>query len=79
MKEAMSMEEFRAGLAQIDLEETLGDYDFDVEEIQQAANLNDVEEAKSAIREILTALQSVSFGGFPVGSQIDLTDLVGFD
>jgi hypothetical protein len=79
MSEAKTMEELRQGLEQLDLEDTLGDYDVDVEQIRGALELGSVDEAKAAIREVLSALQVISFGGFPVGDQIVLADLVGFD
>ncbi len=78
MKEAMTLDELRNGLAQLDLDDTLGDYDVDIEDIRDALTLGNVDEAKEAIRSVLSAMQAVSFGGFPVGDQIDLTDLVGF-
>jgi hypothetical protein len=37
-----------------------------------------VDEAKAAIAEVLRALRATSEGGFPVGNEIDLADLVGF-
>lgn len=78
MKEAMTINELRDGLGQLDLEDTLGDYDVDVDEIRGAAEMNNVDEAKAAIRSVLDAIQAVSFGGFPVGDEMQLADLVGF-
>lgn len=78
MKEAMTLDELRNGLAQLDLDDTLGDYDIDIEDIRDAVTLSDVDDAKEAIRSVLSAMQAVSFGGFPVGEQIDLAELVGF-
>jgi hypothetical protein len=78
MPEAMEMEELRRGVAQIDLDNTLGDYEDEVEQIRSALELSRVEDAKAAISEVLRALRVVSEAGFPVGAEIDLAELVGF-
>jgi len=72
------MDELRQGLEQLDLESTLSAHDVDADQIRGALDLGNVDDAKAAIREVLTALQTISFGGFPVGEEIDLADLVGF-
>lgn len=73
------MDELRRGLDQLDLEHTFGSYDIDAQQIFGALDADDVTQAKAQIVEVLRALQAVSFGGFPVGDEIDLTELVGFD
>jgi hypothetical protein len=78
VEEAMSMEQLRRGLAQIDLEDTLSQHDVDIEQIVSALDLDSVNEAKAAIAEVLRALRTTSEGGFPVGNEIDLAELVGF-
>jgi hypothetical protein len=74
----MSMEELRRGLEQIDLEDTLSEHDVDIEQIRGALDLDNVDQAKATIVEVLRALRATSDGGFPVGNEIDLADLVGF-
>lgn len=78
MHEAQNLTELRQGIEQIDLEDTLGSYDVDITQIREALELEQFEEAKAAIVDVLTALQAASEGGFPVGVEIDLADLVGF-
>jgi hypothetical protein len=78
MPEAMDMGQLRRGVEQIDLEHTLGDYDVDAEQIWNALDLDNVADAKAAIADVLRALQAVSDGGFPVGAEADLAELVGF-
>ena len=78
MPEAMDMGELRRGIERIDLEHTLGDYQVDVDQIWSALNRDSVDEAKAAIVEVLRALRAVSDGGFPVGVEADLAELVGF-
>lgn len=78
MKEAQTIDELREGLAKLNLDDTLGDYDVDIDEIRNAVNLSSVDSAKELIREVLSSIQAVSFGGFPVGEEVDLADLVGF-
>ncbi len=77
MREATTMDELRQGLEQLDLEHTLNS-DADIEQILGALETGDLVAAKAAIVEVLRALEAVSFGGFPVGNEIDLADLVGF-
>ncbi len=72
------MEELRQGLDSLDLEHTLSAHDVGAEQIRSALDLGDVDAAKEAIREVLGALQAISFQGFPVGEEVDLADLVGF-
>ena len=73
------MAELRRGVEQIDLEHTLGDeYGPDVSQIWEALDLGRVDDAKSAIKDILRALRAASEGGFPVGAEADLAELVGF-
>ena len=79
MKEAMTLDELRKGLDELDLENTLSAHDVDADQIRGALDLGDIDTAKAAIKEVLGALQAISFGGFPVGEEIDLADLVGFD
>ncbi|MCC6433647.1 MAG: hypothetical protein IT196_01315 [Acidimicrobiales bacterium] len=79
MKEAMTLDELRKGLDELDLENTLSAHDVDADQIRGALDLGDIDAAKAAIKEVLGALQAISFGGFPVGEEIDLADLVGFD
>ena len=50
----------------------------DVSQIWEALDLGRVEDAKAAIKDILRALRAVSEGGFPVGAEADLAELVGF-
>lgn len=78
MNEAMTLDELRRGLDALDLENTLSAHDVDADQIRSALDLGTIDEAKAAIREVLGALQAISFGGFPVGDEIDLADLVGF-
>jgi hypothetical protein len=78
MREATDMASLREGIEKIDPAETLG-YEDDVQAIYQALELPTVEEAKAAIVEVLRALQAASEGGFPVGAEAELADLVGFD
>jgi hypothetical protein len=78
MAEAMNIEELRRGVAALDLERTLGDPEA-VDEINDALAAGDFEEAKATITAMLRGLQAVSLGGFPVGAEVDLVDLVGFD
>jgi pyruvate,orthophosphate dikinase len=78
MPEAMDMDQLRQGVERIDLEHTLGDYDVDIDQIRNALELDDVDEAKAAIARVLRALRAVSEGGFPVGVEADLAELVGF-
>ena len=78
MPEAMDMDQLRQGVERIDLEHTLGDYDVDIDQIRNALELDSVDEAKAAIARVLRALRAVSEGGFPVGVEADLAELVGF-
>ena len=75
------MADLRGGIEQIDLEHTLGD-DFEpyADEIRDALDLESVEDAKAAIADVLRAMRlgESSDGGFPVGAEADLADLVGF-
>jgi hypothetical protein len=78
MPEAMDMEELRRGVDRIDPQDTLGDYEEEVDLIYQALDLTSVDEAKAAIIDVLKALRAVSESGFPVGAEEDLAELVGF-
>ena len=78
MREAMDMVELRSGVEQLDLENTLADYEVDIAQIREALDSNGVQEAKAAIAEVLRALRAVSEAGFPIGVEADLADLVGF-
>jgi hypothetical protein len=79
MPEAMTMEDLRRGVEAIDLEHTLGDdLEPDIGQIRAALELDDVDEAKAAVREVLQAMQAASESGFPVGAEADLAELVGF-
>ena len=78
MREAMDMAELRHGVEQLDLEDTLADYEVDIEQITGALDLDSVEEAKAAIAEVLRALRAISEAGFPIGAEADLAELVGF-
>jgi hypothetical protein len=79
--EAMTMSALRDGVERIDLEDTLGDdlapY---VEQIRAALDLDRVEDAKAAIADVLRVMRvgEEADGGFPVGAEADLADLVGF-
>jgi hypothetical protein len=79
--EAMSMSALRDGVERIDLEDTLGD-DLEpyVDQIRAALDLDRVEDAKAAIVAVLRVMRlgEGSEGGFPVGAEADLVDLVGF-
>jgi hypothetical protein len=79
MPEAMDMAELRRGVERIDLEDTLGDYEEEVQLIYGALDLPSLEEAKAAIVEVLEALRAVSEAGFPMGAEADLAELVGFE
>jgi hypothetical protein len=78
MPEAMDLAELRRGVERIDLEHTLADYDVDITQIYSALDLGTVDEAKSAIADVLRALRAVSESGFPLGAEADLAELVGF-
>ena len=78
MPEAKDMDELRRGVERIDLEHTLGDYETDIAAIRDALDLGRVDDAKTAIIEVLRALRAVSESGFPVGAEADLAELVGF-
>jgi len=72
------MESLRSGIEQIDPADTL-DYEDEVDQIYRALELPSVEEAKAAIIEVLKALRAVSESGFPIGAEVDLAELVGFN
>jgi hypothetical protein len=77
----MDMDELRSAVERIDLEHTLGDdYEPYVGQIREALELGRVEDAKAAISDVLRAMRlgETSDGGFPVGAEADLADLVGF-
>jgi hypothetical protein len=74
----MDMTDLRRGVEQIDVDDTLGDYQEEVDLIYRALDLGSVEDAKAAIIEVLKALRAVSEAGFPVGAEADLAELVGF-
>ena len=78
MPEAMDMAELRRGVEQIDLEHTLADYESDISQINSALELDNVDEAKAAITDVLRALRAAAESGFPVGAEADLAELVGF-
>lgn len=73
------MAELRTGIERIDLEDTLGDYEEEVQLIYGALDLPTLEEAKAAIVEVLEALRAVSEAGFPMGAEADLAELVGYE
>ena len=79
--EAMTMSALRDGIERIDLEDTLGDdlapY---VDQIRSALDLERVDDAKATIIEVLRVMRlgEESDGGFPIGAEADLADLVGF-
>jgi hypothetical protein len=79
MPEAMDMTELRSGVEQIDVQDTLGDYEEEVALIYGALDLTSVDDAKAAIIDVLKALRAVSEAGFPVGAEADLAELVGFN
>ena len=76
------MSGLRDGVERIDLEHTLGD-DLEpyVEEIRAALELDRLEDAKAAIADVLRAMRlgEAAEGGFPIGAEADLAELVGFD
>lgn len=72
------MAELRHGVDQLQLEDTLADYQVDTEQIMEALDLDSVEDAKAAIAEVLRALRAVSEAGFPIGAEAELGELVGF-
>jgi hypothetical protein len=78
MPEAMDMAELRRGVERIDVEHTLADFEPEIDEINGALALENVEEAKAAIMDVLRALRAASESGFPVGAEADLAELVGF-
>ncbi len=78
MPEATNIENLRHSIGELNLAHTLGDPDA-VEEINEALESGDLDEAKARITEVLRGLQAVSLGGFPVGAELDLVELVGFD
>ena len=75
------MSGLRDGVDQIDLEHTLGD-DLEpyVGQIRAALELDRVEDAKAAIADVLRVMRlgEAAEGGFPIGAEADLADLVGF-
>jgi hypothetical protein len=79
--EAMTMSALRDGVERIDLDDTLGD-DLEpyVGQIRAALELDRVEDAKAAIADVLRVMRlgEASEGGFPIGAEADLADLVGF-
>lgn len=79
MKEAMDMEELRRGLDSMDLDDALMGHDVGPDEVLSALELGDVDAAKAAIGELLEIMRSSSLGGFPLGPENDLVDLVGFN
>ncbi len=78
MPEAANIESLRRSIGELNLVHTLGDPDA-VDEINAALESGNLEEAKARITEVLRGLQAVSLGGFPVGAEFDLVELVGFD
>ena len=78
MREAMDMAELRRGIEEIDLEDTLSDYEVDIDQIRAALDTDDLDEAKAAIADVLRALRAISEAGFPIGAEADLAELVGF-
>lgn len=79
MREAQNITELRQGIEQIDLDDTLGSYDVDIDQIREALLADRFEDAKAMITDVLGALQASSSGGFPIGVEMDLADLVGFN
>ena len=78
MQEAMTIDDLRRGLDQIDLDDALMGHDVEPDDITGALDLGSVDEAKSAIIDVLRVMRSASLGGFPLGPEVDLVDLVGF-
>ncbi|MDH5290967.1 MAG: hypothetical protein OEY41_13305 [Acidimicrobiia bacterium] len=74
----MTIEDLRQGLDQIDLDDALMGHDVEPEDITSALALGSVDEAKAAIIDVLRVMRSASLGGFPLGPETDLVDLVGF-
>jgi len=78
MPVATNIEDLRRGIGELGLEQTLGDPDA-IDEINEALESDNVEKAKAGIAETLRGLQATSLGGFPLGVELDLVELVGFD
>lgn len=78
MPEVTNITDLRRGIGELGLEHTLGDPDA-VDEINEAMKSDNLEDAKAGIIEVLRGLQVVSLGGFPLGAELDLVEMVGFD
>lgn len=78
MPEVTNIEDLRRGVAELNLEQALGDA-YSVDQINEAVESDSFEEAKARIIEVLQGLQAVSLGGFPIGAELDLVEMVGFD
>lgn len=78
MPEVTNIEDLRRGVAELNLEQALGD-PYSVDQINAAVESDSFEEAKARIIEVLQGLQAVSLGGFPIGAELDLVEMVGFD
>ena len=75
------MSDLREGVELIDLEHTFGD-DLEpyIDQIRDTLDLDSLDAAKAAIVDVLRAMRmgEASEGGFPIGAEADLADLVGF-
>lgn len=74
----MTLDDLRQGLDTIDLDDALMGHDVEPEDITSALDLTSVDAAKAAIIDVLRVMRSASLGGFPLGPEVDLVDLVGF-
>lgn len=78
MPEVTNIEDLRRGVAELNLQHALGD-PYAVDQINEAVESDSFEEAKARIIEVLRGLEAVSLGGFPIGAELDLVEMVGFD
>lgn len=72
------MDELRQRIGELGLAHTLGD-DEAIGIINGALESGDLEQAKDTIKGVLKDLEAVSLGGFPIGVELDLVELVGYD
>jgi hypothetical protein len=78
MPEVTNIEDLRRGVAELNLQHALGD-PYAVDQINEAVESDSFDEAKARIIEVLHGLEAVSLGGFPIGVELDLVEMVGFD
>ncbi len=78
MPQVTNIEDLRRGVAALNLQYALGD-PYAVDQINEAVESDSFEEAKARIIEVLHGLEAVSLGGFPIGVELDLVEMVGFD